>query len=334
MISDCATTSVGRCSTAEPGSLRSADPTRRVVHRRTRSATRIGPRRPHSGGVSHQSRIDDHPPAPSAIRPPVGATGRLADWLGVAGDLLLGTSCLGCGQPTIGLCPECRAAVTTRPAELVQPEPRPTGFPLTAAASSYDPILRQLITAHKDRQAWLLSGFLGDQLARAVQHLLAELDDEQAAALHRADGRLVLIPVPSSAAAVRRRGRDSTLAIARRAAAGLELDCGVSRCLRPIRRLADQSGLNAAERHDNLAGAFGASTGRAAARSGERSRRGDRRRSDHHRGDRAGVGSCRASGRSARPGCSGGRSDRPSQSGAIRSRPVRAAGGGPVIPVN
>lgn len=215
--------------------------------------------------MSHQSRIDDLRPAPAATSRRVKTTVRLADWLGVAGDLLLGTSCLGCGQPTIGLCSECRAVVTSRPAELVQPEPRLTGYPLTAAASSYDPILRQLITAHKDRQAWLLSGFLGDQLVRAVQHLLAELDVEQAAALHRADGRLVLVPVPSSAAAVRRRGRDSTLAIARRAAAGLELDCGVSPCLRPIRRLADQSGLNAAERHDNLSGAFGVSTRRAAA---------------------------------------------------------------------
>lgn len=215
--------------------------------------------------MSHQSKIDHLRPATSANHSRVGATARLADWLGVAGDLLLGTGCLGCGQPTIGLCSECRAAVTSRPAELAQPEPRPTGFPLTAAASSYDPILRQLITAHKDRQAWLLSGFLGDQLARAVQHLLAELDDDHAAELHRAEARLVLVPVPSSAAAVRRRGRDSTLAIARRAAAGLELDCGVSPCLRPIRRLADQSGLNAAERHDNLAGAFGVSNRRAAA---------------------------------------------------------------------
>ena len=185
--------------------------------------------------------------------------------MGVAGDLLLGSSCLGCGRPTIGLCLECRAAVTGRTAELVRPDPRPDGYPLTATASSYDPILRQLITAHKDRQAWLLSGFLGDRLAHAVQHLLAELDAEQAADLHRAGGRLVLVPVPSSAAAVRRRGRDATLAIARHAAVRLELDCGVSGCLRPVRRLADQSGLGALERQRNLAGALGARPRRARA---------------------------------------------------------------------
>ncbi len=191
----------------------------------------------------------------------------LDDWLGAAGDLLLGTSCLACGQPSIGVCRDCRAAVVQRHAAIVSPEP-PGDAPLTATASEYDPILRKLITAHKDRQAWLLSGFLGERLAQAVQQLLAELaelDADASDALHRAGGRLVLVPVPSTAAAVRRRGRDATLAIARAAASRLELDCGVAPCLRPVRAMADQSGLNAIERQRNLAGALAVRSRRAAA---------------------------------------------------------------------
>lgn len=197
--------------------------------------------------------------------PTAGSARRLADWLGTAGDLLLGTSCLACGRPGIGLCRECRTTVAQRPSEIVPPETRPGAAPPTATASEYDPILRRLITAHKDRQAWLLSGFLGDRLAHAVQRLLAELDEEGSRALHRAGGRLVLVPVPSTPAAVRRRGRDATLALARAAATRLELDCGVAACLRPVRAMADQSGLNAVERRHNLSGALGVRARRAAA---------------------------------------------------------------------
>lgn len=115
----------------------------------------------------------------------------------------------------------------------------------------YDELLRSLISAHKERQAWLLTPVLGRRLAASITLLLPFADP----------GPVYLVPVPSSAAAVRSRGRDSTAAIARSAARRLTADRSgyrfrVVRLLRPVRRLADQSDLTATQRHANLAGAY------------------------------------------------------------------------------
>ena len=74
-------------------------------------------------------------------------------WLAAAGDLLLGASCHGCGQPWWGICPLCREQVASRRPFLTTPVPCPDGFPVTVTSSIYDPILRRLISAHKERQA-------------------------------------------------------------------------------------------------------------------------------------------------------------------------------------
>jgi predicted amidophosphoribosyltransferase len=74
-----------------------------------------------------------------------------------------------------------------------------------------------------------------------------------------ADVELLIVPVPSAARAVRERGYDPMLAIARQAVRQLRRSGHPARLVRPVRlnrRVADQTELGAAERMANLAGAF------------------------------------------------------------------------------
>jgi predicted amidophosphoribosyltransferase len=172
-------------------------------------------------------------------------------WVAAAGDLLLGARCHGCGVPWWGVCPDCRRVLAARCPGWTRPDPCPPGFPPTVTSSVYDPVLRGLINAHKERQALSLTGFLADRLAQSVHVLLAELD-------HGVEEPVVLVPVPSAARAIRRRGFDATVAIARSAARRLRrrYPTSVSTCLAQIRAVRDQAGLDARARQANLAGGF------------------------------------------------------------------------------
>jgi len=173
-------------------------------------------------------------------------------WLAAAGDLLLGASCHGCGKPWWGICPLCREHVAGRRPFFTTPVPCPDGFPVTVTSSIYDPILRKLISAHKERQALALTGFLAERLALSVHGLLAS---EPYAV---PTSRIVLVPIPSAARTVRRRGFDATASMARLAARRLRVRYPVTvrSALIQARPVADQAGLGASARHENLAGAF------------------------------------------------------------------------------
>ena len=160
-------------------------------------------------------------------------------------DLVLPRACAGCAAPG-ALCATCRAALAAPPLGRVRPSPCPTGLPETHALAPYDGVLQRLLLAHKERAQLRLSAPLGAALARVVAGL--------------AGGQpVVLCPVPSARQAVRSRGYDHSLRLAGSAASAL-IRSGVpavATCLLvPARRVADQSGLTAAQRVTNLHGAL------------------------------------------------------------------------------
>lgn len=164
-------------------------------------------------------------------------------------DLVGGGGCAGCGAPGRALCATCarELAAGVRPAA---PTPCPPGFPPTFVAGEYHGALRGLVVAHKERGVHALSRPLGDLLASAITEAVGA-----GGACPRA-GPVVLVPVPSRRAVVRRRGHDPLLRIVRRAAARCRsggLPAGVVPLLRPWSRVADQAGLDAQGRAANLA---------------------------------------------------------------------------------
>ena len=169
--------------------------------------------------------------------------------LSVPAELLLGAACHGCDEPGLGLCQRCRDQLAATEPRSAVPRPCPPGLPPTVTAAPYDELHRRLISSHKERQAWLLSRVLGDRLAVAIEQLVGDHPPTP----------LILAPIPSAPAAVRHRGRDATAAIAVRAAKQVRTGVrpvSVLRMLYGVRKLADQTELNAAERRRNLDGAF------------------------------------------------------------------------------
>ena len=182
---------------------------------------------------------------------------QFAEWCAAAGDLLLGGQCAACGTPGWGLCVACRTA-TSGPGYLTRPDPCPPGFPVTATTGPYGGRLQRLVSAHKEHQVLSLTPFFGERLAAAVRCLL----DASGSPRH---APVLLVPVPSTPAAVRARGYDATGAMTRRAARRLAAPSGdlgpvgnvrARHLLVASRRVQDQAGLGAADRRANLAGSL------------------------------------------------------------------------------
>jgi len=165
-------------------------------------------------------------------------------------DLLLPRTCAGCGTPGAVLCPAC-ARLLARP-HLAAPRRFPPGFPPTVAAGPYAGPVRAAVIAFKERGRAELAGPLGTALALAVAGVLAGLRGPP-------PEPVLLVPLPSSAAALRTRGRDhvremTAVAVTELRAAGLPAT--EARLLRRRGRVRDSAGLSAGERRSNLAGTF------------------------------------------------------------------------------
>jgi predicted amidophosphoribosyltransferase len=184
-------------------------------------------------------------------------TGRLA-WVigepvralrGLAG-LVLPVDCAGCGVADIGLCPQCQATLVGT-ARRVSLTAWPGGAP-TWATGRYQGQTAAVVRAWKEHGRHDLARPLGTALAISVAALLAEQGSRS-----RPDP--LLVPVPSTRAARRRRGEDVVRTLALVAARRLRAAGGAVRMLPALTvtgTVADQATLNSSQRIRNVTGAL------------------------------------------------------------------------------
>ncbi|HYO41419.1 MAG TPA: ComF family protein [Nocardioidaceae bacterium] len=167
-------------------------------------------------------------------------------------DLLLGGACVGCTAPGRVLCRRCDATLPGG-GQVAWPCPIPPGLVTPYAAGEYDGLLKVLVNEHKEHAVLALADPLGRVLGAVLHDLVAARSGGSR------PGLLVLVPVPSRPAVVRRRGHDPLLRVTREAASRLRRrgqPAVVSRALVVVAPVLDQSTLRAAERTANLAGSM------------------------------------------------------------------------------
>lgn len=178
----------------------------------------------------------DRPRLRAGIRDPASVLVSLAAALV---ELVLPLTCVCCGAPAESFCADCRPdGVRFRSV---------AGVP-TAFCGDYDGALRTAVLSYKERGRADLARPLGDLLGAAVRSVLEQAEVRSA----------VLVPVPSSAAAVRARGFDHVRRLTRRSRA--TTGCSARPALRLTRRVADSAGLSVTARAANLRGAMRASS--------------------------------------------------------------------------
>ncbi|MGB4778131.1 ComF family protein [Microbacterium sp.] len=159
---------------------------------------------------------------------------------GGALSLLLPAWCAGCDAPDAVLCADCRAALAAAVRAGRPPRTLSSGIRVHAAVE-FSGIPARVIRAFKEEGRTGLARPLGTALAVAVGAALTSAS---------AGDDVVVVPVPSSRAAFRRRGHHVAELIARRG--GLE----VARLLRVDAATADQRLLGRGERAANVAGSM------------------------------------------------------------------------------
>jgi predicted amidophosphoribosyltransferase len=192
-------------------------------------------------------------------------------------DLALPAECAGCGAAgdtgdaalddstrgnllwpgSSGLCSGCTQALGGPPFPVRRERGSGRGnLPVVYALAPYREPVSELIIAQKEHGRLDLARPLGRGLAAVVAAALA---DGAAGMAASGPPRVLLVPVPSSKAAERRRGQDPVLRMARAAAVSLRrrgVSVGVVRALRHNRAVADQVGLSRQARAANLAGSM------------------------------------------------------------------------------
>lgn len=176
--------------------------------------------------------------------------------------LLLPVACPGCGAQDLVICTEClalfaRGAYRTEAtaSKLNRTDPAPV-LPVWSLAA-YAATARQVVLAWKNHQRADLSPFLATLLAIAASEVVQGV--RAAAAAHGPAAsfpRVLVVPMPSSAANQRRRrGHQPVLELATGVVAGLEATgqrAAVADVLMQRRGVRDQVGLSRRQRQQNL----------------------------------------------------------------------------------
>jgi predicted amidophosphoribosyltransferase len=120
--------------------------------------------------------------------------------LGDLADLVLPAACAGCEIERLplryGVCGGCAAVLEGLHPFRTAPTPSPPGFPRCVAVGAYEGPLRGVLLAYKERGRHRLAPPLGTLLAATVPALVPDRRP------------VTLVPVPSTAAAVRERHGD------------------------------------------------------------------------------------------------------------------------------
>ena len=178
-------------------------------------------------------------------------------------ELALPTTCGACGASGATWCLACAqeaaSAKYSGGAREVCPSPCPEGYPRTWAATPYDASVRAALVAFKDSDRRDLVMVLAPMLSSSMVAALAG-DSTLREVLASGNGPVLVVPVPSSRAAVRRRGDAPLELLTREAVRQVRLserELMFTPALRLRRRVADQAGLDHRHRADNLEHAIG-----------------------------------------------------------------------------
>lgn len=159
-------------------------------------------------------------------------------------DLAFASVCAGCGATGAALCPDCERGLVPR---VLRPHPQPTAEILPVRAGlAFEGVAAAVLRAVKEDGQTALIRALRPALAAAVADLCASGPlPGRAAALRRID---VVVPVPTSRSAFRRRGFRVPDLLAR--GTGIP----VAPVLTYARRVQDQRGLSVDQRRRNVSG--------------------------------------------------------------------------------
>ncbi|GAB1645202.1 ComF family protein [Krasilnikovia sp. MM14-A1259] len=167
--------------------------------------------------------------------------------LGALADLILPTACAGCDAVRVplrlGACARCVAELEALSPYPAAPVPPPRGLPPCTAVGPYAGALRAMLLAYKEHGRHRLARPLGALLAGAAAAAAVRAGAQPGAAL-------LLVPVPSTAKAARRRQGDHLVRLAGHAARRLRAAGWDAELRRPLQAMPrpDSAGLSAAQR--------------------------------------------------------------------------------------
>jgi len=175
----------------------------------------------------------------------VEVTAATGGMFSVLADLVLPSRCAGCDMApgSAGVCETCAAALTALVPYETVPTPCPAGLPPCVTLGAYEGPLRRLVLAYKDGGRHRLARPLAGPLARGVATCARLLGRDHGAPI-------VLVPVPSSAAAARGRNGDHMRRLGRRVVGSLDRSGWPAALARPVtaRPRPDSAHLSALDR--------------------------------------------------------------------------------------